>query len=105
MVGIIANLLGAAVLDRLGRKPLLLFGLVGCCICLSLEAAMVSLFAEAGTNKAGLQMGVAASYLFLFVYSMGIDVSYSDYSQMFSIFKSIVMSLPTLPTLHTFEQD
>ena len=50
-------------------------GLTGCCIFLILEAAMVSSFAAEGTNKAGLQMGVAATYLFLFLYSLGVDVS------------------------------
>lgn len=36
---------------------------------------MVSSFAEEGTNKAGLRMGVAAAYLFLLIYSIGIDVA------------------------------
>lgn len=62
------------IMDWVGRKPLLMTGLVGTCICLILEAAMVASFATEGTNKAGLRMGVAATYLFLFVYSLGIDV-------------------------------
>ena len=36
---------------------------------------MVANFAEEATNKAGLRMGVAAAYLFLMVYSIGIDVA------------------------------
>ena len=36
---------------------------------------MVAQYAEAATNKAGLRMGVAAAYLFLLVYSIGIDVA------------------------------
>jgi MFS family permease len=74
-VGVIGNLFGALIMDWTGRRPLLLFGVGGCCVCLILEAAMVANFAEAGTNKAGLRMGVAAAYLFLLVYSIGIDVA------------------------------
>ncbi|KEF54374.1 uncharacterized protein A1O9_09540 [Exophiala aquamarina CBS 119918] len=74
-VGILGNLIGALIMDWTGRKPLLVFGLAGCCVSLILEAAMVSSFAEEATNKAGLRMGVAAAYLFLLVYSIGIDVA------------------------------
>ncbi|OAL40054.1 hypothetical protein AYO20_00472 [Fonsecaea nubica] len=74
-VGIIGNLVGALIMDWTGRKPLLVMGVAGCCVSLILEAAMVSSFAEEATNKAGLRMGVAAAYLFLLVYSIGIDVA------------------------------
>ncbi|KAF1813976.1 MFS general substrate transporter [Eremomyces bilateralis CBS 781.70] len=74
-VGVIFNLVGALIMDKLGRRPLMLFGVAGCCVCLILEAAMVASFAEEGTNKAGLGMGVAAFYLFLAVYSVGVDVA------------------------------
>lgn len=77
-VGIVGNLVGAAMMDWVGRKPLMLLGAIGCCVCLILEAAMVSTYASAGTNKAGLQMGAAATYMFLFIYSTGIDVR-TDY--------------------------
>ena len=63
------------LMDRIGRRPLMLFGVGGCCICLILEAAMTAQYADAGTNKAGLGVGVAAFYLFLLVYSTGIDVA------------------------------
>ncbi|KAK5096994.1 hypothetical protein LTR70_002203 [Exophiala xenobiotica] len=75
-VGIIFNLVGALIMDWTGRKPLLLIGVGGCCICLILEAAMVATYAETNSgNQAGLQMGVAAAYLFLAVYSVGVDVA------------------------------
>lgn len=61
-------------MDRIGRKPLMLFGVAGCCVMLCIEAAMVASYAEAGTNKAGLGVAVAAFYIFLLVYSVGIDV-------------------------------
>ena len=75
-VGIIFNLVGALIMDWTGRKPLLLIGVGGCCISLILEAAMVATYAETNSgNQAGLQMGVAAAYLFLAVYSVGVDVA------------------------------
>jgi MFS family permease len=73
-VGVLGNLIGALIMDFTGRRPLLLFGVGGCCVSLILEAAMVANFAGT-TNKAGLRMGVAAAYLFLMVYSIGIDVA------------------------------
>lgn len=56
-------------MDRIGRKPLMLTGVVGCCVCLILEAAMIASFASpiptnpAAINHAGLRMGVAALYV------------------------------------------
>jgi hypothetical protein len=44
-------------------------------IMLCVEAAMVAQFAEAGTNKVGLGFGVAAFYVFLIIYSLGVDVA------------------------------
>jgi hypothetical protein len=38
---------------------------------LIVEAAIVAQFAEAGTNKAALGVGVAAFYVFLAFYSVG----------------------------------
>ncbi|KAF2404022.1 MFS general substrate transporter [Trichodelitschia bisporula] len=73
-VGVIFNAVGASFMDKVGRRPLMIAGVVGCCICLTIEAAMVAVYAKAATNKAGLSMGVAAFYLFLAVYSIGIDV-------------------------------
>jgi hypothetical protein len=51
---------------------LLLIGVGGCCACLIVEAAMVAQYAAAGTNKAGLGVGVAAFYVFLAFYSVGV---------------------------------
>jgi hypothetical protein len=48
-------------MDRVGRKPLMLFGVLGCGICLAVEAAIVATYAEAGTNKAALAAGVGES--------------------------------------------
>ncbi|KAF2107746.1 general substrate transporter [Lophiotrema nucula] len=94
-VGIIFNAVGALFMDKVGRKPLMLFGVAGCGVCLIIEAAIVAEYAAAGTNKAALAAGVgelqsplfsveekeltahdaAMFYLFLAVYSMGVDVA------------------------------
>lgn len=50
-------------MDRVGRKPLMLTGVIGCCACLIVEAAVIASFASpipAVPNVAGLRMGVAA---------------------------------------------
>ena len=73
-VGIVFTLLGVLIVDRVGRKPLAMMAFVGTSICLSIEAAMVAQYAETGTNKAGLKMGVAATYIFLAFYAVGVDV-------------------------------
>lgn len=71
-------------MDKVGRRPLMILGVAGCCVFLCIEAAMVAQYADAGTNKAGLAMGVAAFYLFLAVYSVGIDVAgVTFYSELF----------------------
>jgi len=69
-----ANFVGAWFMDRFGRRPLMIGGIIGCMLCLCVEAAMVALYAGAGTNKAGLGVAVAAFYVFLIIYSFGIDV-------------------------------
>jgi MFS family permease len=60
-VGIVFNAVGAVFMDKVGRKPLMLFGVGGCCVCLIIEAAIVATYAEEATNKAALAAGVAMS--------------------------------------------
>ncbi|KIW16988.1 hypothetical protein PV08_04179 [Exophiala spinifera] len=72
-LGLIGVSLSALIMDRVGRKPLMIVGLAGCCVSLALEAAMVASFAKEGTNKAGLRMGVAAAYMFTLFYTFGFD--------------------------------
>jgi len=66
-------------MDRVGRKPLMLTGVIGCCACLIVEAAMIATFASpvptVDPNRAGLRTGVAAFYVFLLFYGCGIDVA------------------------------
>lgn len=50
-------------MDRVGRKPLMLFGVMGCGVCLVIEAAIVATYAEEGTNKPALAAGVGESFV------------------------------------------
>ncbi|KAL6252541.1 hypothetical protein RBB50_000260 [Rhinocladiella similis] len=86
-MGVVANMVGALIVDKFGRRPLLMLGFGGSCVCLILEAVMVAVYGGQTANQAGLQMGVAATYLFLFFYSLGADVaSYCLYSELFPNF-------------------
>ncbi|KAK2806789.1 hypothetical protein FQN50_005651 [Emmonsiellopsis sp. PD_5] len=71
-VATISNFVGALLLDRFGRKPLLITGLAGCMISLSLETAMIAQFAGT-TNRAGNAMGVFFTFCFISFYGGGID--------------------------------
>lgn len=62
-VGIPFNILGACIVDRVGRRPLMIFAVSACCFTLIIEAAMIASFASPiGTpaNQAGLGVAVAA---------------------------------------------
>ncbi|ETI26159.1 hypothetical protein G647_02936 [Cladophialophora carrionii CBS 160.54] len=72
-VATISNFVGALLLDRVGRKPLLLAGLIGCMLSVCLETAMIAQYAGT-TNHAGLSMGVFFSFCFITFYGGGIDV-------------------------------
>lgn len=53
-------------MDKMGRKPLMLIGFIGCFACLIVEAAVVASFASpvpAVPNEAALKAGVAALYV------------------------------------------
>ncbi|EXJ75825.1 uncharacterized protein A1O5_00332 [Cladophialophora psammophila CBS 110553] len=70
---VLGNLVGSLVIDRVGRKPIMLLGIGGSCVWLCVEAAMSALYAGT-TNTAGLNTGVAALFLFVFFYACGVDV-------------------------------
>ncbi|KAJ6115470.1 hypothetical protein N7486_001248 [Penicillium sp. IBT 16267x] len=72
-VATLANFGGALLLDKVGRKPLLIIGLAGCMLSVCLETAMIASFAGT-TNHAGLAMGVLFSFCFIIFYGGGIDV-------------------------------
>ncbi|KAI9752419.1 MAG: hypothetical protein M4579_005643 [Chaenotheca gracillima] len=72
-IAFVGNLAASLIIDRFGRRILMLIGLAGCIVCISIEAAMVAQFSEAATNKVGLGWGVAALYVFLVFFAMGMD--------------------------------
>lgn len=99
VVALLGNFLGSWVIDRVGRKAILLFAFSGCLMCLVLETIMVALYA--GTdNKTGQNAGVAFLYIFLLFYSSGIDVgTYVYLGEMFPNHirvKGIALSLASL---------
>ncbi|KAH0842641.1 MFS transporter, SP family, sugar:H+ symporter [Fonsecaea pedrosoi] len=76
-IGNFANLFGAVIIDRVGRRLLMLGGIFGCCLCLIIEAAIVANFASpvpTTPNLSALRAGVAMLYLFLLCYGCGVDV-------------------------------
>ncbi len=53
-------------MDRWGRRPMILIGFGGCCLCLSVVATMIALFATPvpeNPNKAALGTAVAMLYV------------------------------------------
>lgn len=53
---------GALIMDRIGRKPLMVLGIGGCLVCLSIYTALVARFASPlpeAPNQAGLRAAVA----------------------------------------------
>ena len=90
-------------MDRVGRKPLMITGVAGCCVCLIIEAAMIASFASPIApvpNEAGLRMGVAAFYIFLVFYGCGIDcagvVFYSEIFPNHIRAKGVAMAIATI---------
>lgn len=73
-VAVFATAFAATIIDKVGRRPLAITAFIGTSVCLSIEAAIVAEFATKGTNKAGLAVGVAATYVFAGFYGIGIDV-------------------------------
>jgi len=74
-VPFVGNLVGSLIVDKVGRRPLMLAGLIGCCTFVCIETAMVASFVDGPKNPAGLKMGVAALFCFIFCYAIGVDVA------------------------------
>jgi hypothetical protein len=59
--------MGIFFVDRMPRPYLLILGLGGCTVCLTLEAALVARFADS-TNTAALKAAVAMMFLYVFFF-------------------------------------
>jgi MFS family permease len=68
------NWVNALLLDRLGRIPIITFGLAGCIAMMTIETAMVAEYAGSD-NKAGNAMGVLFLFLFVTFYGGSQDAS------------------------------
>lgn len=64
---------GAALVDRLGRRPLMLFSMISCCIVWVGMTAATGIFNESGkTNTSAAKGSIAMVFIFGAVYSVGI---------------------------------
>ena len=69
--------LGAALLDRFGRRPLMILGIAGCCVC---DIVLAVSQAQLHSNPERLgALGVAALFVFLTIFSVGVDVGANVY--------------------------
>lgn len=77
------NFLASFIMDYIGRVRLLIIGLTGCMISLSLQTAMTAQFAGT-SNTTGNSMGVFFIFTFISFYAGGIDAtSYVYCSEIF----------------------
>jgi len=66
-------LFGAAFVDRIGRRPLMLFSMIGCCIVWIGMTTATALFSESGeTDKHAAKASIAMIFIFGAVYSVGL---------------------------------
>jgi sugar porter (SP) family MFS transporter len=73
------NWIGAFLMDRTGRIPMMTFGLCGCIVAVSLETAMVAEFGGT-TSKVGNGFGVFFLFMFGTIYGSCLDASTYVYS-------------------------
>ncbi|OKL56107.1 hypothetical protein UA08_08684 [Talaromyces atroroseus] len=74
VLGLVANVANAILLDRVGRRWLMVSGMIGCLISLIGEIIMLALF-QCSDNKSGKIAGVFFLYLHLAFYGTCIDGS------------------------------
>ncbi|KAE8445891.1 hypothetical protein EG329_012670 [Mollisiaceae sp. DMI_Dod_QoI] len=68
------NWVNSMILDRFGRIRIMAIGVIGCAVCVTIEAVMVAKYANGG-SKAGNAIGVLFIYLFVTFYGGCVDVS------------------------------
>jgi len=66
-------LIGAAFVDRIGRRPLMLFSMVGCCIVWIGMTTATALYSESGNaDQNAARASIAMIFIFGAVYSIGL---------------------------------
>ncbi|KAL4781067.1 sugar transporter family protein [Aspergillus varians] len=73
-IGPFGNLLCAWLMDRVGRKKLMVTGMIGCSVALFGELLMIALY-EGTTNKSGISAAVFFLFLHLSIYASTLDAS------------------------------
>ncbi|KAI9764617.1 MAG: hypothetical protein M1839_005803 [Geoglossum umbratile] len=98
-----SNFIGVCLADRVGRRPLMLLSVIGCCASLIVEAALIATFASPIgpiPNKAGLRACIAALYAFQALYGCGIDgagvVFYAEVFPNHARAKGVALSIATI---------
>lgn len=81
------NWINSLLLDRVGRRPVLILGLTGCILMITIYTVMVAEYAGS-TNRAGNAMAVL--FLFLFVTFYGSTTDASSYVYCSEIFPTNV---------------
>jgi MFS family permease len=67
------SLIGAALVDRVGRRPLMLFSMSSCCICWIGVTAAAGVYNNTGqTNESAARAVIAMIFIFGAVFSVGI---------------------------------
>lgn len=64
---------GSVLSDIVGRRPVILVGVAGCCCCLIVEACAVKYFTGHESRKSLGRLGVAAFYMFTAFYNPSMD--------------------------------
>lgn len=70
--------LGLIIVDRLPRNRLIAFGLLGCSICISVEAALTAKFVPSN-NEAALTAAVAMFFIWFIFYGLCLECTQFAY--------------------------
>lgn len=74
-----AAIVGVTLCDKYGRKVFIMTGYVGCLVSLCVLTAMLAVYAPSGTNKVGLGWAVAALYMIVIFYCVGVEACGSPF--------------------------